>query len=73
MKIEPKYNSFETSEEIIQAIEERYAGKIIDSESDAYTEWADPSEINVIIKRAWELADDKTTSLHWGMETYKNR
>lgn len=70
MKYGPEYSGLETSDEIIEALEERYGGRVCDEGSEAYLEWADPEDLDGILKRSWELAAPGTDKLFWGVESF---
>lgn len=65
-----EYSGLETSNEILQALEERYDGLVCDPKSEAYAEWADPSDMLGIVARAWEIADWETKKIFWGCESF---
>lgn len=58
----------ETSEEIIQALDEFCKG----DEDEVMVEWALPTDANVIIQRAIEIQEDKSEPLFWGSEGQVN-
>lgn len=62
----PEYSRYDSSPEILQAIHEAVNGD--PSAFDAV--WDDPEELDTILTRAWELADDETDRLFWGWETF---
>ncbi len=72
-----KYSSMETSLPILLALEAYYDGRVYDHKSEAYAEWASPTEVDRVIALAWEIADDIAAEremeedgpLFWGEET----
>ena len=70
MKYGPEYQGLETSDEIIQSLEEKYEGRVCEEGSEAYQEWYDPENLNDILKRAWEIAKPEIDKLFWGMKSF---
>ena len=60
-----KHQKMETSPAIILAIEGLFPGRIIDPSSEAYEEWENPSCKELILERAWQLANPDEETLIW--------
>ena len=60
-------STHETSAEIALAIFE------IANEGDEDRMWREPEphELEAVMKRAWEFADEDVSELHWGSQTFK--
>lgn len=74
-----RYDGFNSSDEILAAIEEIAGAKLTPSRSvsdfddepapsaaDLLWQDATPEQMDRIISRAWELADPETEELYWG-------
>jgi len=68
-----RYDGFNSSDEIIAAIERIAGDDILDDGSDAYRIWAEPTqdETKKVEETAWQLADETETTLHWGCTTIR--
>lgn len=72
-----QYTSFQTSAEVLQAIEQLTQSSLLEENSDAYTLWSDGCVQNITaqdVKRlAWSFVqDDNEEYLVWGCKFYRS-
>lgn len=71
-----KETNFQTSAEVLQAIEQLTQSSLLEENSDAYTLWSDGCVHNITaqdVKRlAWSFVQDDTEYLEWGCKFYRS-
>ena len=72
-----QYTAFQTSAEVLRAIEQLTQSSLLEENSDAYTLWSDGHVHNITaqdVKRlAWSIVqDDNEEFLEWGCKFYRS-